>query len=517
MIQGGGSARVHAASAGLAARRAARALRRRRSRSCTSAGAQLQAHAGARHAVLDGPLQVEYYAGREREGEPVLVEDGERGWFTFIGPVGAGVPDEFSMRVTGTFVAPESGRVDVRRSCRSAGRGCSIDGEVVVDNWNPTGRSDAFMGFGSAEVDRHDRSRRGRSARPRGRVRPGRAGAGWARDRMPAAGARDLLRPRGRAARARRRGRVRRRHRRRLGDRGQRPRVDGAAAAAGRARARGRGGEPAHGRRRQRGVAGRRCRGPTTSPRSCSAGSPGEEWGNALADVLAGDVSPSGKLPTTFPVRIEDTPAFTSYPGERGTGALRRGRVRRLPLVRRAAHRAALRFGHGLSYTTFELGDVAGRRPTTPDGARATCAVHQHRRACAARRSCSATCTTSKSSVARPPQELKAFAKVWLDPGETRDVVLALDDRAFAFWDVDAHEWTVEPGEFELRIGTSSRDIRAHRAHDRARVTAGAPTLTVGLANYGATYAPGSGTGSSTSAARPKTRASTASSSSTTS
>jgi beta-glucosidase len=65
-----------------------------------------------------------------------------------------------------------------------------------------------------------------------------------------------------------------------------------------------------------------------------------------------------------------------------------------------------------------------------------------------------------ESSVARPPQELKAFAKVALDPGESREIALPLDDRAFAFWDVAAHGWTVEPGEFELRIGTSSRDIR---------------------------------------------------------
>ena len=68
----------------------------------------------------------------------------------------------------------------------------------------------------------------------------------------------------------------------------------------------------------------------------------------------------------------------------------------------------------------------------------------------------------SEASVARPPQELKAFAKVWLGAGESREVVLTLDDRAFAFWDVDAHDWCAEPGTFELRVGTSSRAI-AHR------------------------------------------------------
>ncbi len=66
------------------------------------------------------------------------------------------------------------------------------------------------------------------------------------------------------------------------------------------------------------------------------------------------------------------------------------------------------------------------------------------------------------ASVARPPHELKAFAKVWLDAGETGEALLELDRRAFAFWDVATRDWTVEPGEFELRIGTSSRAI-AHR------------------------------------------------------
>ena len=74
-------------------------------------------------------------------------------------------------------------------------------------------------------------------------------------------------------------------------------------------------------------------------------------------------------------------------------------------------------------------------------------------------KSCSATCTTRKRRWPGPPQELKAFAKVWLDPGATGEATLELDRRAFAFWDVTTDDWVVEPGEFELRIGTSSRAI----------------------------------------------------------
>ena len=68
-------------------------------------------------------------------------------------------------------------------------------------------------------------------------------------------------------------------------------------------------------------------------------------------------------------------------------------------------------------------------------------------------------CTMSRPPLPVRPSELKAFAKVWLDPGDSEDVALTLGPRAFAFWDIAAHDWLVEPGEFELLVGTSSRDI----------------------------------------------------------
>jgi beta-glucosidase len=182
---------------------------------------------------------------------------------------------------------------------------------------------------------------------------------------------------------------------------------------------------------------------------------PGEEWGNALADVISGDASPSGKLPTTIPYRLEDTPAFTNYPGERaqvryGEGVFvgyrwydARGIAPRFP------------FGHGLSYTSFEIGTP------TFDGQVLRCSV-TNTGSVAGAEVVQCYVRDIESSVARPRQELKAFAKVQLDPGETKNLELALDDRAFAFWDVVAHDWTVEPGEFELLVGTSSRDIK-HR------------------------------------------------------
>jgi beta-glucosidase len=180
---------------------------------------------------------------------------------------------------------------------------------------------------------------------------------------------------------------------------------------------------------------------------------PGEEWGNALADVLSGDISPSGKLPSTMPVRLEDTPAFTNYPGERGQVRYGEGVFVGYRWYDTRRIEPQYCFGHGLSYTTFDIADPRwnGTELTvrvTNTGTRAgaevvQCYVHD-----------------AQATVSRPEQELKGFAKVALDPGESRDVSFALDDRAFAFWDVERHDWTAEPGDFELRVGTSSRDIR---------------------------------------------------------
>jgi beta-glucosidase len=182
---------------------------------------------------------------------------------------------------------------------------------------------------------------------------------------------------------------------------------------------------------------------------------PGEEWGNALADVLSGDVSPSGKLPTTIPYRLEDTPAFTNYPGERGQVHYGERVFCGYRWYDTRDIRPRFPFGHGLSYTTFEIGEAAW------DGAAVRVRVTNTGKVRGAE-VVQVYVHDVEATVARPAQELKAFAKVWLDPGESQEVALPLDDRAFAFWDVAAHAWAVEAGEFELRIGTSSRAI-VHR------------------------------------------------------
>jgi beta-glucosidase len=191
----------------------------------------------------------------------------------------------------------------------------------------------------------------------------------------------------------------------------------------------------------------------------------GEEMGNAVAEMLIGRINPSGRLPTTLPVRIEDTPAFTNYPGE--NGQVRYGEGIFLGYRWYDARRIQPRFpfGHGLSYTSFRYGPLQLDRDTAStarDGVLVTASVevtnigdrdgsevvqlYVGRRA---------------SRVARPPRELKGFVKAHLAPGETQTARFAIDRRAFGYWDTAQHTWLVEPGLSEIGVGSSSRDLRA--------------------------------------------------------
>jgi beta-glucosidase len=210
----------------------------------------------------------------------------------------------------------------------------------------------------------------------------------------------------------------------------------------------------------------------------------GQEMSQALARVLTGHSEPGGRLPTTFPLRLEHNPSYGNFPGENdevhyGEGVLvgyRWYEARHLPV--------RFPFGHGLSYTTFAIGEP---RPSTTSlavggtltldvavtnvGDRAGSEVVQ--------------CYVAPSAprLTRPPKELKAFAKVHLEPGESTVVSLVLDRRAFAYWDPGSPEhdalvtrrpfmahggqdttapapgWRIDPGRYELHVGRSSADI----------------------------------------------------------
>lgn len=182
---------------------------------------------------------------------------------------------------------------------------------------------------------------------------------------------------------------------------------------------------------------------------------PGEGGGEALARVLFGEASPSGKLSETFPVRLEHNPTFETFPGSKDTVTYTEGLFTGYRYYDTKVLPVQYPFGHGLSYTRFDLSDLrydAEQRQVGVTveniGDRAGAEVVQlyvHDMA---------------STYRRPEQELKAFTKVHLEPGERRDVKLALDHHAFAYFVPHLGHWAVEAGEFELRVGVSSRDIR---------------------------------------------------------
>jgi beta-glucosidase len=179
-----------------------------------------------------------------------------------------------------------------------------------------------------------------------------------------------------------------------------------------------------------------------------------------LADVVAGRAEPSGRLPITFPARLDDAPTHGdnpgSYPGADGRVEYGEGIFVGYRHYDRAGIEPAFCFGHGLGYTTFELGppevSVEGASvrvavPVTNTGERAGSEVVQ------------VYVRDTEASVERPEQELAGFAKVVVPPGATETVTVTLDERVFSFWDEGAAAWRLEPGTFELRVGTSSRAI----------------------------------------------------------
>ncbi|HZJ27029.1 MAG TPA: glycoside hydrolase family 3 C-terminal domain-containing protein [Acidimicrobiia bacterium] len=180
-------------------------------------------------------------------------------------------------------------------------------------------------------------------------------------------------------------------------------------------------------------------------------GLPGQEWGHALADVLFGAVEPGGRLPTTLPVRLDDTPSHATYPGENGRVHYAEGLLMGYRGYDTRGIEPRFCFGHGLGYTTFEYGPARVGDTTVfvdvtntgdrPGAAVVQCYVHE-----------------VAAPTGLPDQELRAFEKVRLESGETRTVSFELGPRAFAHW---RDGWVIAAGTYELRIGASSRDIRA--------------------------------------------------------
>ncbi|WP_432494400.1 glycoside hydrolase family 3 C-terminal domain-containing protein [Kineococcus auxinigenes] len=187
----------------------------------------------------------------------------------------------------------------------------------------------------------------------------------------------------------------------------------------------------------------------------------GQAGGGAVADLLTGAVNPSGRLAETIPVRHSDNPTVGNFPGENGHVRYGEGLLIGYRWYDAHALPVAYPFGHGLSYTTFAYSDLSVR--PAGDGAEVTVTV-TNTGDVAGTETVQVYVHDAEASVFRPEQELKGFARLTLAPGESGTATIALDRRAFAFWHSGAGDWVVEGGEFEVRVGASSRDVRLTRS-----------------------------------------------------
>ncbi|HVX18485.1 MAG TPA: glycoside hydrolase family 3 C-terminal domain-containing protein [Acidimicrobiales bacterium] len=191
---------------------------------------------------------------------------------------------------------------------------------------------------------------------------------------------------------------------------------------------------------------------------------PGEEGPAALAEMLVGTAEPSGRLPITFPHRIDDVASHTDptwYPGAGGKVRYGEGVFVGYRHFDANGVEPAFAFGHGTGYSTFDIGDlrVDGSGTDRTVALRVT-NTGERRGAEVVQVYVAAAGTDAPAGIDRPAKELKGFAKVVLDPGESTDVRVALDHRSFARWDVDSHDWVADSGTYDVLVGVSSRDIR---------------------------------------------------------
>jgi len=186
----------------------------------------------------------------------------------------------------------------------------------------------------------------------------------------------------------------------------------------------------------------------------------GQETGNAIADVLFGDVNPSGKLTTTWPKRLQDNPAYINYPGENGQVVYGEGLFVGYRYYDKKDVAPLFPFGYGLSYTTFAYRNLVldASEYGAEDVIRVSVDI-QNTGTRAGQEVIQVYVHDVRPRLVRPEKELKAFAKVALKPGETKTVTFTLDREALSYYDPAVKRWVAGSGEFEVWVGSSSRDI----------------------------------------------------------
>jgi beta-glucosidase len=187
----------------------------------------------------------------------------------------------------------------------------------------------------------------------------------------------------------------------------------------------------------------------------------GQEGGNAIADVLFGDVTPSGKLPVSFVKQWKDSPAYGHYPGEKLQVDYAEGIYVGYRYFDKKKVEPLFPFGYGLSYTKFDYSDLKLSPNKVELGKPVEVSLQVHNSG--SREGAEVVqlyIHDGHSSVDRPIQELKGFRRVSLAPGETKEVDFTLDQSALAFYSIAKKGWVTEPGQFDVLVGSSSRDIK---------------------------------------------------------
>ncbi|MBN1991610.1 MAG: glycoside hydrolase family 3 C-terminal domain-containing protein [Anaerolineae bacterium] len=407
-------------------------------------------------------LQMEYFNSLDLSGEVVATAVADTAEIVWFGDLAQGVdPEKFSARLTANFTAPESGRYTFSLVSVGLSR-LYLDGQELIDNWSEQFPGESFFGMGSREMKAEVELQAGRVyalkieySREKASMLAGlrvgcllpipedaikraatlAAGAdvallfvgttdeweseGFDRPGMDLPGEQNLL-------------------------------VEKVAAANPNTVVVLNTGSP-HAMPWLDKVAG-----------VVQAWFPGQEAGHALADVLFGDVNPSGKLSQTFPKRLADNPAFINYPGENGRVYYGEGLFVGYRYYEKKMIEPLFPFGYGLSYTTFEYNNLAlnAKEYAYGDTIQVSVAVTNTGRR-EGKEVVQLYVRDVRSSLARPEKELKAFKKVALKPGETQTVAFTLDGRALSFYDPEKQGWVAEAGEFEILVGSSSQDIRA--------------------------------------------------------
>ena len=187
----------------------------------------------------------------------------------------------------------------------------------------------------------------------------------------------------------------------------------------------------------------------------------GQAGGGAVADILSGDVNPSGKLPETYPITYDCTPAKNNFPGNQATVEHRESIYIGYRYYEKTGSEVRYPFGHGLSYTSFEYSDIRLSAAEIDENDKLTVTFKVKNTGSVAGAEIAQLYVADKeSTIFRPVKELKGFKKVFLEPGEEKEVEITLCRRAFAFWNINTNDWCVESGDFEILVGASSADIR---------------------------------------------------------